>query len=638
MVIALACVGAALSAVPSPAVAQDKPEREVVNAPLFDLVVEDGPQRVLVLLAEPAGLLGSASAMMSVANTQTLVLDALPQAEVSDVYRFEAVPAVAMTVSGRATLDALTKNPNVVRVDATVGGTGTLASVVPLIDADDNQAAGNDGEGIVAAILDTGIDSDHPDLVDDIAAGQACFGFRPSGGFCPNGTNRQTGPGAGEDDAGHGTHVAGIVTSNGTQASVGVAPGADIVAIKVLDDCSFGGCFYDAGEVVAALDYVLANPGLGVDLINMSLGTGAQFSGACDTSTSWTTAGATAVNALRANGVTTFASAGNNSSGTTMGFPACLSNVIAVAASDNNDSMAFFSQSNAVTDIVAPGVSVVSSLLGGGTITASGTSMASPAAVGCAALLLDSGEVSAPGPLESRLETSPVSITDPTNGLSLPRIVCGPPPVATCNGSVVTVDLNLGQSPTSGDDVILGTPGSDVINGMDGNDVICGQGGDDVIGGNAGDDVIFGEDGDDSIFGGSGNDTIRGDAGDDLLGGSSGSDDIDGGIGADVISGGSDADGLIQGGSGNDAVNGGGGNDANVRGGGGNDTVSGNGGKDTVYGDAGNDQVRGGQNDDTVNGGTGDDFVAGNAGDDICNGGAGTDTAAVNCETVTGVP
>jgi subtilisin family serine protease len=155
----------------------------------------------------------------------------------------------------------------------------------------------------------------------------------------------------------------------------------------------------------------------------MSLVTNDKFSGDCDNSTSWNMAGAAAINTLRSQGVVAFASSGNNG-GTLMGSPACLSNVISVGATDNNDVIASFTDSNASTDIMAPGVGVLSSAVGNGTTSASGTSMASPHAAGCAALLIASQEAVTPDEIETRLETSPVQIFDPKTGLTFPRIEC----------------------------------------------------------------------------------------------------------------------------------------------------------------------------------------------------------------------
>jgi Ca2+-binding RTX toxin-like protein len=87
------------------------------------------------------------------------------------------------------------------------------------------------------------------------------------------------------------------------------------------------------------------------------------------------------------------------------------------------------------------------------------------------------------------------------------------PTAEVCKGRDVTVSLALGQQPTEGDDVILGTNASQPINGGGGNDTICGGGGNDAIDGGAGNDVIDGGSGNDNLTGGLGNDTLQGNAG-----------------------------------------------------------------------------------------------------------------------------
>jgi subtilisin family serine protease len=84
------------------------------------------------------------------------------------------------------------------------------------------------------------------------------------------------------------------------------------------------------------------------------------------------------------------------------------------------------SNSNATTDVFAPGVLLTSDGLNGGTFTVTngGTSGASPHVAGCAALLIESGEALTPAAIETRVKTSPVTITDPKNGLSFPRLDC----------------------------------------------------------------------------------------------------------------------------------------------------------------------------------------------------------------------
>lgn len=223
----------------------------------------------------------------------------------------------------------------------------------------------------------------------------------------------------------------------------------------------------------------------------------------------------------------------------------------------------------------------------------------------------------------------------------------------SCAGQPATVNLGLGQVPTEGNDVIVGTPGDDVIPGFGGDDVICGGGGNDIIWGQAGNDTIYGDDGDDKLRGGDGidtllggdgaddlgggrdNDRLMGDAGDDVaLRGGTGNDTIDGGDGDDLLIAGNGGSDNVRGGAGNDVLVTGGPRPDSVHGDDGNDVVKGNKGADVLTGGAGDDEIRGGHQADTIDGGLGTD---------ICNGGT-TDTAvieadtATNCETITQVP
>ena len=157
-------------------------------------------------------------------------------------------------------------------------------------------------------------------------------------------------------------------------------------------------------------------------------------------------------------------------------------------------------------------------------------------------------------------------LADPNTNLNAGEsyVLFGQAPISVqqCNGLTVTVDLNLGQTPGPGDDVILGTPTADIINGLAGNDTICGEGGDDII--NAGT-------GNDWVDGGPGNDVIRGNGGDDTIFGDLGNDEIRGGGGVDDISG-EEGDDTLLGQGGNDTIAGGDGVDG-INGGGGRDTL-----------------------------------------------------------------
>jgi subtilisin family serine protease len=363
-----------------------------------------------------------------VARSQAEVLARVPDRDFASGQVFRNVPAFTGIVRSERGLDLLASHPLVTRIDLELGGSGHLADSVPVIGGDLRHLRGNTGEGIVVAVLDTGIDAGNEDFAGRLVH-EACFldddGSIDGAGRCPSGSDRQVGAGAAEDDAGHGTHVTGIVASNGTNTSPGMAPDSSIVSIKVLAGPTFAGVFFAFSEIVAALDYLIDNPGLGVEVINLSLGTNALFDGDCDANASGA-AGAAAIDTLRANGVIAFASSGNNGSGSQMPLPACISNVVSVGATNNADDVANFTNSNATTDLMAPGFGIVSSAIGGGTATASGTSMASPHAAGCALLLIETGEATTPDAIEARLKDTPVQVTDPKNDLTFPRIDCRP--------------------------------------------------------------------------------------------------------------------------------------------------------------------------------------------------------------------
>ncbi len=263
-------------------------------------------------------------------------------------------------------------------------------------------------------------------------------------------------------------------------------------------------------------------------------------------------------------------------------------------------------------------------------------------------------------------------------GWSIALRTGNPEPSATCAGLEVTVDIGAGESPTSGDDVILGTPGDDTIAALGGNDVVCGGGGNDMLNGQGGDDVLYGDDGvdllnggigDDELWGGDGDDDLRGQGGADTMNGEDGLDQFFGGSGNDtintgaggnlgtavVVNGGGNND-IITGSNEDDDLNGGSGQDE-LFGLTGNDVLRGGRASDDLYGGSGNDTLEGGPNrdflyggddDDSLIGGTGDDDLYGQDGNDsmngqgdtdLCDGGTGTtDTATTTCETIIDVP
>ena len=311
-----------------------------------------------------------------------------------------------------ADLDALRSDPRVRAVAIDTGGSGGLAESLPHIRADLVHAEGIDGRGTTVAVLDSGIDANHP-AFDGRLAGEACFCDNLDGtGCCPFGDLERIGDGSAKDDHGHGTHVSGIVS--------GVAPATRIVAVKVLDSANR---FRSFTQIYRALEWV-ADHRPDVDAINMSLGSDALFTDSeCDaTAIAW---GLEPVIArLRKRGVLVAASSGNNGVADRMWLPACMPDVLGVGATfDNADAVASFSNSSPSLDVLAPGVSITSAARGGGMVALSGTSMAAPHVAGLIALMKQkAGRVFSVDSIDAILRTTGPRVADTRNGIVAPRI------------------------------------------------------------------------------------------------------------------------------------------------------------------------------------------------------------------------
>jgi subtilisin family serine protease len=362
------------------------------------------------------------------------------------VRQFSLVPAMALEVDA-ASIDALARSPDVASMALDAGGSGQMAESGPLARVPQAFARGYTGAGGKIAVIDTGLSLSHGDFAGRIAA-QQCFCAGPSGGVgcCPNGLDTQAGDGAAEDDHGHGTNVAGIAAGGGAVALRGSAPAATIVAVKVLDGNNRFCCISD---VIAALDWVRANHP-DTDVINASLGTSQLYTGACDAANPAMT---TAVNNLLAVGTMVFVSSGNQASPTRMAAPACIENAIAVGAVWDAprgsatvlgcteatvvaDQPTCFTNSNANTDLYAPGALVTSSGISGGLSTFAGTSMATPLSAGCATAIRARIPEATPDQIEAALKASPARVTDSKNGLQFPRL--------DCEAAAVLISGNIG--------------------------------------------------------------------------------------------------------------------------------------------------------------------------------------------------
>ncbi len=260
------------------------------------------------------------------------------------------------------------------------------------------------GSGVSLAVLDTGVAGSHPDL--EVAKWQEFDGDGNPVDSQPN------------DGQGHGTHVSGTATGAlnpaGDVPSFGVAPGADLYGVKVLDD-SGGGSF---AQIIAGMEWATNES---VDIISMSLGATGFYNQMIEP-----------VQNAHAAGTVVITSAGNSGAGSS-GSPGNVYESIAVGASNSNQGIAGFSSGEVVDTaadwssppadwpdqytvptIAAPGVDTLSSVPGGGyDDTYSGTSMAAPHVSGAVALALSATEEDVtPSTIEEALEATAFKPSD----------------------------------------------------------------------------------------------------------------------------------------------------------------------------------------------------------------------------------
>jgi hypothetical protein len=420
----------------------------------LDIVISNAAERSTGVIVgfnmefTPEGNLESAAAVQNqraaIASNRAALLDSLSEYNVTTLREYQFIPFVGLMVDEDG-LQALRNSPLVSSISENHLNRTYLGFANSIVGADTSHNWGYTGDGQVVAVLDTGVDTDHPFLTTGSPiVEEVCYsnGGDPADapsavGVCPGGTDFASGPGAsdsdycnsvanpGGGDCDHGTHVSGIAMGRdpgGADATGfnGVAPDADLFSAQVFtvffgDDCGPDFDPPDActgawdTDVVAALDWVygLTITGGGtydnVASVNMSLGGGQYFDVAsCDADRP--TYKAAADQLVSAN-VAVVAASGNSQFKDSMGGPACISSIISVGATTTDwasstlpaDKVAFFSNSVSFLDLLAPGFFVQSSVpvgTGGCPICIgpdyngfAGTSMASPMVAGSWALL-----------------------------------------------------------------------------------------------------------------------------------------------------------------------------------------------------------------------------------------------------------
>jgi subtilisin family serine protease len=275
----------------------------------------------------------------------------------------------------------------------------TLPTGIDRIDGELSSTASGNGSGSVdvdVAVIDTGIDLTHPEL--NVVGGINC-----STGNSFN------------DGNGHGSHVAGTIAARDNDIGVvGVAPGARLWAVRVLNNRGSG----SFADVICGIDWVTAHAST-IEVANMSL----SGSGADSTCGSNVDPMHEAICRSVAAGVTYAVAAGNQHVDAATRVPAAYDEVMTISAladfdgkpggrtaptcrADEDDTFANFSDFGADVDLIAPGVCILSTWKGGGYNTISGTSMATPHAAGAAALYKSTHPAATPAQVKSALQAA----------------------------------------------------------------------------------------------------------------------------------------------------------------------------------------------------------------------------------------
>jgi subtilisin family serine protease len=235
-----------------------------------------------------------------------------------------------------------------------------------------------DGTGKKAWIIDTGIDFDHPDLNVNTTLSKSFI----------------TGVTSADDENGHGTHVAGVIgAKNNTIGVLGVASGASLIALKVLDKDGSG----NLSNIIQALSYINTNATAG-DVVNMSVGDEDGISTVLDQQ----------VQNTASRGILFAIAAGNESDLANKYSPGRVNgqNIFTVSAVDSLDRFASFSNyGNDVVDFAVPGVRILSTYFGGRYAYMSGTSMAAPHMAGL--LLLKGRNITTSGTAKNDPDGTP---------------------------------------------------------------------------------------------------------------------------------------------------------------------------------------------------------------------------------------
>ena len=418
-------------------------EGPYISAELSNTLVAEGKVVVCVQLKDPALEHDSLSVRCGkYARCQELFLESLAAAGYRLRYRYRFSPVVVLELLKPSALAQLRQAPGVESAEPDLEGGGGLLQSRQLTSTNAVHSLGIEGDGTVAAILDTGIDDSNENF-DGAIIHQ--YHFTRSGD--------EIGEGA-PDGNGHGSHVAGILVSRGLSAPRGMAPAASLVVIKVLDDDNRGFTSDWARGIEHVIELHDADNGIRVDVINMSLQTDSEYVGSCDGASQ---AFSKACGVARSRGISVLTCGGNNGSTTMLTLPGCFSTTTTIGSVMDTPPLRLSTFTNRTADLLllAPGQPIQSVGLNGGTSTRSGCSMAVPHVAGLYCLLRQVDPAISPTELDDLASETGVEVFDEGTGLNFP-LIDSEAAVARhtgndCNGNGIGDDTDVGGGGESDD-------------------------------------------------------------------------------------------------------------------------------------------------------------------------------------------
>ena len=425
--------------------AQNKPVRVIMR--LTSSSVQGAPSTTSLAPAPFVGL-----PAQKVLTAQNRVLSQARSLGLQGLSNISQTPLIVASVNA-AGLDQIVQNGDIAEVYVDQLQAPTLDASSRLIHASEMWASGGRGQGQTVAILDTGVQSNHPLLAGRVVE-EACYSSTFGSNVrsaCPGGVTSSTARGSAAPPNSrwdHGTHVAGIAAGRAVSGTPlnGVAPEARILAIQVFSSVSDvagdSPCADNrrsspcplayTSDIIRGLVRVRDRArALNIASANLSLG-GGRFYSACNDDPR-----RPIVRELKGLGVATVIASGNDGYRNSVSAPACIPEAIAVGATDDNDQVASYSNISSQVSLLAPGSSINSSVNNSRTGEKSGTSMATPQVAGAIAAYRSRNPGLSVDQMLSNLRGAGVPISVPGTSFRIPRLdfasIAGPGPSQACD-------------------------------------------------------------------------------------------------------------------------------------------------------------------------------------------------------------